>query len=59
MLRFDAIEKAVHFKRAYRAQLDELVLPTPALDAMVAEARLTFALNAAVFDDLDASRPSA
>jgi heme oxygenase len=57
--RFDAIENAVHFKRAYRALLDELSLPPLALDAMVAEARLAFALNAAVFDALDASRPRA
>lgn len=54
--RFDAIENAVHFKRAYRAQLDALSLPPAALDAMVAEARHAFALNAAVFDALDASR---
>ncbi|MDY0912836.1 biliverdin-producing heme oxygenase [Rathayibacter festucae] len=54
--RFDAIENAVHYKRAYRAQLDALALPPFALDAMVAEARLAFALNSAVFDALGATR---
>ncbi|QHC69166.1 biliverdin-producing heme oxygenase [Rathayibacter sp. VKM Ac-2801] len=57
--RFDGIPNAVHFKRVYRAQLDKLALAPGALDAMVAEARLAFALNAAVFDALDGTRSAA
>ena len=54
---FDGIADPKAYKKAYRSRLDELPYSEDQLAAMVAEAQLVFALNAAVFQDLGAAYP--
>lgn len=49
---FGRIDNLVHYKRAYRAGLDELVLDDAQLETLLAEARLAFDLSSGIFDDL-------
>lgn len=55
--RFD-IAKPKTYKDAYRARLDELALTTQEQDEALDAAGRAFALNAAVFDALDACYPA-
>ncbi len=50
--RFDGIENHVHFKRAYREQLDALPLSEEQAAAVVDEALAAFEYNGALFDEL-------
>ncbi|AEF40403.1 biliverdin-producing heme oxygenase [Hoyosella subflava] len=52
--RFDAIPKVKPFKDAYRRSLDDAPLTPADRDALIAEAISSFALNAAIFADLEA-----
>ncbi|BCJ44097.1 heme oxygenase [Actinoplanes ianthinogenes] len=55
--RFDRIADPKAYKTAYRTRLDALGLPDAALDTLVAESQLAFALNAAVFHELGTAYP--
>ncbi len=52
---FPEIEKPVEYRRRYRARVDRLPLSTTQRDAIVAEVRIAFALNRAVFEELGSS----
>lgn len=51
--RFDGIDSAVRFKRAYRDALDALQFNAVDEAVLIEEAQLAFALNAELFDALD------
>ena len=53
--RFDAIDKPVVYKREYREALDALQVGDGELERIVAEAKIVFVYNAAVFDALAAA----
>ncbi|WIM96971.1 biliverdin-producing heme oxygenase [Actinoplanes oblitus] len=55
--RFDRIADPAAYKAAYRARLDALALTGPELAALAGEARLAFALNAAMFQELGSAYP--
>jgi heme oxygenase len=55
--RFEQITDARAYKVGYRARLDALELTPAELDTVVAESRLAFALNAAVFHELGTAFP--
>ena len=50
---FSAVGDLVPFKRAYREGLDSLDLSEAEMDALVAETKIAYALNSALFDELD------
>ncbi|WP_062516776.1 heme oxygenase (biliverdin-producing) [Demequina gelatinilytica] len=52
--RFEAIDSPVRYKRAYREQLDALVLDPRQEAALIAEAQAAFDFNGAIFDALGA-----
>lgn len=54
---FPQIHRLKPFKDVYRERLDALVLTPAQRDAVVAEARVAFGLNRAVFADLAAAHP--
>jgi heme oxygenase len=55
--RFDQIADPKAYKTVYRARLDALDLPAGELDTVVAESRLAFTLNAAMFQELGTAYP--
>ncbi|BBH65247.1 heme oxygenase [Actinoplanes sp. OR16] len=55
--RFDAIPDAKAYKTAYRQRLDNLDLPEPDLETVLAEARRAFAHNGAIFTELGTTWP--
>ncbi len=52
--RFAEIDSPVRYKRAYREQLDALVLTEDQEAALIAEAKGAFMFNAAIFEELGA-----
>lgn len=50
--RFEAIDDNVHYKRAYRDNLNALAFTPEQVDAFVAEASAAFDYNSAIFDAL-------
>ncbi|RZU53768.1 heme oxygenase [Krasilnikovia cinnamomea] len=56
---FDQIDDVRGYKAAYRERLDALPYPVEDLAVLVAEARLAFRLNSAVFEQLGAAYPQA
>ncbi|TWG14047.1 heme oxygenase (biliverdin-producing) [Actinoplanes teichomyceticus] len=55
--RFDGIDDPRAYRTAYRARLDALDLPDGELDTVIDEARLAFALNTAIFQELGRAYP--
>ncbi|WP_148570709.1 heme oxygenase (biliverdin-producing) [Nocardioides caldifontis] len=54
---FDAVPKTKPYKDRYRARLDALPVDAAGRDRMLAEVRAAFALNGAIFQELDATLP--
>jgi heme oxygenase (biliverdin-producing, ferredoxin) len=54
---FDRIDDPKRYKTSYRERLDALPFAEEELATLVAEARLAFGLNAAVFHDMGAAYP--
>jgi heme oxygenase len=52
--RFESIDSAVRYKRAYREGLDSLGFAPEQEDALIAEAKAAFRFNGAIFESLDA-----
>ncbi|WP_062520130.1 heme oxygenase (biliverdin-producing) [Demequina silvatica] len=55
--RFERIDSAVRYKRAYREQLDALDLDAGQEAALIAEAKAAFGFNADIFEALGADAP--
>jgi heme oxygenase len=51
--RFEEIDDNVHYKRAYRENLNALAFTPAEIDSFVAEASAAFDYNSAIFDSLD------
>jgi len=52
--RFDGIDDIVHYKRAYRAGMNQLGFGAEATETLVAEVDLAFRFNGGIFDELAA-----